>query len=272
MPELPEVETIKRDLEKAIIDKEILDVVVRRKNIVKEPALADFVKALRHSRCRNVLRRGKLLVLELFTREKKTRYLTIHLRMSGQVVYGKDDPASRVSFQLSDASYLCYNDQRALGELRVVDDWRALKVVRSMGPEPLDKEFTFEEFRKRLGRKTGKIKALLLDQRFIAGIGNIYAAEALFLSGINPEKKACSLDGNESKRLFDNIRKVLLKAIKCRGSSFNTYRDGLGQKGSFSRHFLVYGRKGAACFNCKSPIRRIVLGGRGTYFCGKCQK
>jgi len=272
MPELPEVETIKRDLEPALRNKTITGITVRRGAVVKEPGIAQFKRMLLNSRCREIFRRGKLLVIELVTARHQTRFLTVHLRMTGQLIVGPDNPGSRVSFHLSDGMVLSYNDQRALGELRVVKDWRLLNVVRGMGPEPLSAGFTAEMFARELRGRSTKIKPLLLDQTFIAGIGNIYAAEALFLSKIAPQRKANTLSQDEAARLFRNIRTVLKKAIKCRGSSFSNYRDGRGQKGTFSRHFLVYGRKGEPCYCCKAPVQRIALGGRGTYFCGKCQK
>ena len=272
MPELPEVETIKRDLEPAISNKKIIDVTVRRSTLVKEPGLREFKRLVLDACCLGIMRRGKLLVIELSTARHQRVFLTVHLKMSGQLISGPADPKSRVSFHLSDGTFLSYNDQRALGELRVVKDWRTLNVVRTMGPEPLSKDFTVKTFTRGLERRTTKIKPLLLEQSFIAGIGNIYAAEALFLAGISPLRKANTLSRDEARRLFDNIRVVLKKAIRCRGSSFSNYRDGRGQKGTFSRHFLVYGRKGAACLRCETPVQKINLGGRGTYFCAKCQK
>ncbi|MDD5747215.1 MAG: bifunctional DNA-formamidopyrimidine glycosylase/DNA-(apurinic or apyrimidinic site) lyase [Candidatus Omnitrophica bacterium] len=272
MPELPEVETIKRDLDPLIRGKTITAVTVSRSTVIKEPGVRQFKRLLLNARCRRIFRRGKLLVVELDSAAGRELFLTVHLKMTGQLVIGPADPKSRVSFHLSDGMVLSYNDQRALGELRVVKDWRLLNVVRGMGPEPLSAGFTAEMFARELHGRSTKIKPLLLDQTFIAGIGNIYAAEALFLSKIAPQRKANTLSQSESKRLFKNIRSILEKAIQCRGSSFNNYRDGLGKKGTFTRHFTVYSRKGEPCVCCKEPIRKMTLGGRGTYFCAQCQK
>jgi formamidopyrimidine-DNA glycosylase len=208
----------------------------------------------------------------LETVDKKTLYLTVHLRMTGQLVFGDLDKKARVSFKLSNGAYLCYNDQRTLGELRLVEDWTKLSLAAKMGPEPLSAEFKLSVFQNKLLTRATKIKPLLLDQHFIAGIGNIYAAEALFLAKIMPDRKASSLKPDEVKLLFKHIKQVLTKAIKCRGSSFSDYRDGHGQLGTFSEHFYVYGRKAQPCLVCNHKIQRIALAGRGTFFCGKCQK
>ncbi len=272
MPELPEVETIKRDLEEVIINQTIIKVDVNRVSVVKQPEINKFKSGLKSAKIKQVIRRGKLLVIKTQTKDKKTLYLTVHLRMTGQLVYGELDKKARVSFKLSNGNYLCYNDQRTLGELRLVPDWKQLSVVTKMGPEPLSSEFKLKLFAKLLAKRSAKIKPLLLDQHFIAGIGNIYAAEALFLSKIMPDRLACSLKPSEVKLLFKNIIQILTKAIKCRGSSFSDYRDGHGQLGTFSQHFNVYGRKSQPCLVCKNKIQRIALGGRGTFFCSKCQK
>lgn len=272
MPELPEVETIKRDLEEVIIDQTIVKVDVFRPSVVKQPEINKFKSGLKNAQIKQVIRRGKLLVIEIQTKDNKALYLTVHLRMTGQMVYGALDKKARVSFKLSNGDFLCYNDQRTLGELRLVKDWKQLSVIAQMGPEPLSPEFKLNVFSEQLSKRSTKIKPLLLDQHFIAGIGNIYAAEALFLSKIMPDRTARSLKPGEVKALFKNIKQVLTKAIKCRGSSFSDYRDGHGQLGTFSQHFYVYGRKSQPCLVCKNKIQRIALGGRGTFFCSKCQK
>ncbi len=271
MPELPEVETIRLDLKQAVTGKKITDVEVRRDRVVKYPDLKKFRIRLKSAVCRDVIRRGKLLVMELETAKKKPLYLAVHLRMSGQLVYGAKTDNFRVAFKLSNGCYLSYNDQRLLGELRLVDNWHDLPIVRNMGPEPLDKKFKFSDFRERLRAKKTKIKPLLLDQTFIAGIGNIYAAEALFLSGIDPSRPADKLKEREAEKLFRSIQKILKSAIRHRGTSFDKYRDGRGQKGSYVKKLYVYGRHKEKCFCCNGEIKRIVLGGRGTFFCPNCQ-
>jgi formamidopyrimidine-DNA glycosylase len=272
MPELPEVETIKCDLEQVVINKTIIEVIIRRKSVIKQPSVDRFKQIITGSKIIEIIRRGKLLVFKIEDKNKQIVYLAVHLRMTGQLVYGTSDPKTRVVFKLSNRQNLCYNDQRCLGELRLVEDWTKLNVVLNMGPEPLGPDFESDSFYKKLKKRTTKIKPLLLDQHFIAGIGNIYACEALFLSKINPNRRACDLKKTEILALHKNIKQVLAKAIHCRGSSFSNYRDGHGQKGTFSDNFYVYGRKGQDCLICKNKIQRITIGGRGTFYCSKCQR
>ncbi|MBU0634746.1 MAG: bifunctional DNA-formamidopyrimidine glycosylase/DNA-(apurinic or apyrimidinic site) lyase [Candidatus Omnitrophica bacterium] len=259
-------------MEKAINNKNIVEVCVFKPKIIKEPDIAKFKRILTGARFLKVARRGKLLILKIQARNKQVLFLTIHLRMSGQLVFGAKSPSSRLCFKLSDKKYLSYNDQRLLGEVRLVHDWRKLKLICAMGPEPLDKTFTREKFQKRIAERTGKVKAVLLDQKFIAGLGNIYAAEVLFHSRINPMRQINTLDNSEIGGLFRNIKKILNNAIICRGTSFSDYRDGKGNRGDFFKKLSVYGRAGQACRRCKNEIERIKLGGRGTYFCGRCQR
>ena len=190
--------------------------------------------------------------------------------MTGQLVYPGDGKQSRVSFKLSNGKLLDFNDRRLLGELRLLDDWRNLKFIKELGPELYD--LTKQDFSKMLSQKKTKIKSLLMDQRFVSGVGNIYAAEALFKAKISPFRPALSLSDKEKKTLFLNIRKTLDEAIKYKGSSVDQYVTVSGEKGDYASHHKVYDREGKPCLVCKSPIKRISLGGRGTYFCGRCQK
>lgn len=266
MPELPEVETIKRELEKTVLGKAITAVIINNPKVIKQPKPADFVKGLKGARIKKILRKGKLLIFEL----SSGKSLAIHLRMTGQLVYPGNAKKSRVSFKLSDGKTLDFNDSRLLGELRLLDDWRDLKFVAQLGPEPFD--LTGEQFKQMLtGRKT-KIKVLLMDQTIISGIGNLYAAEALFRAKINPLRPAASLSEKEKELLFTQIKDTLTEAIKHRGSSVDQYVQLNGSSGDYVKYHKVYDRKGKPCFICKTPIKRIALSGRGTYFCPKCQK
>lgn len=266
MPELPEVETIKRQLEKVILGKKITDIIVNSPKVVKQPSLALFKKGLKAVKIAKILRKGKVLILEL----SSGKSLVIHLRMTGQLVYPGNAKQSRISFKLSQNKFLDYNDRRILGELRLLDDWRKLKFIRELGPEPFD--LTAGEFKKMLSQKKTKIKPLLMDQRFISGIGNLYAAEALFKSKINPLRRACDLSDREKENLFSAIKEILNAAIKHKGSSVDQYVTLTGEKGGYVPYHRVYDREGQPCYVCKAPIKRIALGGRGTYFCGRCQK
>jgi len=266
MPELPEVETIKRELEKAVLGKKIVDVIVNNSKVIREPKREDFVKRLKNTVIKNILRKGKLLIFELSSRKS----LTIHLKMTGQLIYPGDGTTSRVSFKLSDGKLLDFNDNRLFGELRLIDNWQNLKFIKELGPEPFG--LTGEKFKQMLANKKTKIKPLLMNQTFMSGVGNLYAAEALFRAKIHPERPALSLTEKEKEKLFQEIKSVLLEAIKYKGSSVDQYVQLSGKSGDYVKCHRVYGREGKPCFGCKGKVKRISLGGRGTYFCPICQK
>ncbi|MFA5092394.1 MAG: DNA-formamidopyrimidine glycosylase [Candidatus Omnitrophota bacterium] len=266
MPELPEVETIKQDLSKVIIGKKIIKVAINNPKVIREPAPLQFKKSLEGQTIRNVLRRAKLLILEL----SNGLFLTVHLKMTGQLVYPGGSEKSRLAFHLSDGSILDFNDHRLFGELRLVKDWKKLKFVQGLGPEPFD--LTSADFKAMLLKRKTKIKPLLLDQSFISGIGNIYAAEILFHARINPERVAQSLSSKETESLYKETKKVLTKAIQHGGSSVDDYVRVSGKNGDYARFHQVYGRDKQPCLVCHHPIKRFTQGGRGTYFCDKCQK
>lgn len=266
MPELPEVETLKRELGKAILGKKILEVIINNPKVIKEPKKEDFIKGLKNASIKNVLRKGKLLILEL----SSGKSLAIHLKLTGQLIYPGNSKQSRISFKLSDGESLDFRDQRLLGELRLLDDWRTLRFVKELGPEPFD--LTEEEFKEMLSKKKTKIKPLLMDQVFISGVGNLYAAEALFRAKIHPQRPSSSLSDKEKELLFKEIKETLLEAIKYKGSSVDQYLQLSGEPGDYIKYLKVYDREGKPCRVCKTPIKRIDLGGRGTYFCPKCQR
>lgn len=266
MPELPEVETIKRELEKAVLGKKITGVTVHNPKVIREPSADKFKKGLSGVTIKNILRKAKLLILEL----SNGKSLAIHLKMTGQLVYPGSGQAARVSFHLSDGKNLDFNDQRLFAELRLIDDWRKLKFIQGLGPEPFD--ITEEQFKGMLSAKKTKIKPLLMDQTFISGIGNLYAAEALFRARIYPERAANSLSDKEKMSLFKEIKDTLREAIEHRGSSVDQYVQLTGHPGGYAKYHKVYDREGKPCLVCKTPIKRIALAGRGTYFCPKCQK
>lgn len=266
MPELPEVEIIKRELERAALGKRIIEVKINNPKVIKVPKREAFLKGLKNTTIRDILRKGKLLILELSSGNS----LLIHLRLTGQLIYPGDAKQSRVSFKLSDNKWLDFNDRRLLGELRLVDDWTSLRFIKELGPELFD--LTVDKFKEMLGNRRTKIKPLLMEQTFISGIGNLYAAEALFRAKIHPERSASSLSDKEKEVLFKEANTVLSEAIKDKGSSMDQYVQLSGRPGDYARYHKVYGRAGEPCFVCKTPIKRIVLAGRGTYFCPKCQR
>ena len=279
MPELPEVETIKTDLQKTVGGKKIVRVWIHNPKVIRQPAPGAFKRALEGLSIKRIFRRGKLLILEL----SNGKFLTVHFKMTGQLVLHQSPPvpkklsitvqpakpSSRVTFYLSCGMILDFNDQRLFGELRLIDDWQKLKFIQSLGPEPLD--LTSANFQDMLAQRKTRIKPLLMDQSFIAGIGNIYASEILFRAKINPQRSAQSLSPEEQLVLYKEIQKVLKSAIKHGGSSVDDYVRVSGKNGDYARFHRVYGREGKPCFVCSSPVEKIAQGGRGTYFCARCQ-
>lgn len=266
MPELPEVETIKKELEGTILGNKITDVIVNNPRVIKEPKEKDFVKGLKNTVIKKILRRGKLLILEL----SSGRSLGVHLKMTGQLIYPGSGKGSRVSIKFANGKILDFMDRRLFGEMRLVDDWHNLKFIQNLGPESLGLKEA--EFKRMLCERKTKIKSLLMDQTFISGIGNLYAAEALFRAKIHPERRAASLTGKEKSLLFKEIKATLREAIKYKGSSIDQYLRVSGDPGGYVKFHKVYGRQGKPCLVCKTPIQRISQGGRGTYLCPKCQR
>lgn len=266
MPELPEVETIKRELEKAVLGKKILGIIINNPYVIKQPGKEEFAKGLKNAAIKNILRKGKLLIMEL----SNGKSLTMHLKMTGQLIYPGSGKNARVSFKLSDGRILDFNDRRLMGELRLLDDWRSLKFVEELGPEPFD--LTVNKFKEVLSSKKTKIKPLLMDQKFISGVGNLYAAESLFRAGIDPQRPASNLSDKEKGILFKEMKDTLNEAIHYKGSSVDQYVQLSGAPGDYAKYHKVYGRQGKPCLICKTPIKRTSLGGRGAYFCPKCQK
>jgi formamidopyrimidine-DNA glycosylase len=279
MPELPEVETIKNDLQKTVCGKKIVRVEIHNPKVIRQPAAAAFKRSVEGLRIKRILRRGKLLILEL----SDAKFLTVHFKMTGQLVLRRPPSvkkkltavalsgksSSRVTFYLSSGMILDFNDQRLFGELRLIDDWHKLKFIRKLGPEPFD--LTLADFKDMLAKRKTRIKPLLMDQEFIAGIGNIYASEILFRAKINPERPVRDLTPQEQIVLYREMLKVLKSAIKHGGSSVDDYVRVSGKNGDYARFHRVYGRKGKPCFVCSNVIKRITQGGRGTFFCPRCQ-
>ncbi len=266
MPELPEVEIIKRGLEKFVLNKRISRVEVLSPRVIKEPAVKVFISGLEGRVITEILRKAKLLVLKI----DNSWYLIIHLRISGWLGYGSPDKKARVRFIFSEGGCLNYMDNRLLGELRLRPEFESLPFLQKLGPEPFD--LSIEEFKQILKTKKVKIKALIMDQGVISGIGNIYATEALFRAGISPLRPAQSLTGREAAKLYKSIIALLKEGIKYRGASVDTYRDLQGNKGGMDKRLKVYGRQGLGCFVCGTILKKITLAGRGTVFCPKCQK
>ncbi len=270
MPELPEVETIVRGLRRAIVGKTIARARVTMKKIAVAPAGVSFEQAVRGRRICGVDRRGKYAVIGLHSGEA----LVVSLRMTGRLVAleakGRDYPYVHVVLTFSDGTELAFADVRQFGRMRLVRPGEAWD--RALGVEPLSGDFTPEGFIAMLSGRTTPIKAFLLDQRRIAGIGNIYACEALWQAGIRPGRPAGTLTKPAIRRLHHALVDVLQRAIDMRGSSVDDYVDADGLKGGFQNALSVYGRTGAPCSRCRSEIVRTVIAQRGTWWCRKCQK
>jgi len=297
MPELPEVETIKNDLKPRVTDKKIVAVEVRSEKIVRSSVRA-FKLALAGKKIIDISRRGKLLIFKVIGGQ----FLLIHLKMTGQLIYcgpdglvagghinseaeeeqfssGKPDDFcrpnkyTRVIFRFSDNSQLFFNDLRCFGYLWIIDEKKLTQVLAGFGPEPLAREFSLSYFSEILASRQKSIKAVLLDQKLIAGIGNIYADESLFAAGIRPMRPANTLTAAEEKKLFSAIKNIIKKAIKYRGTTFSNYVDGRGQAGGFRRLLKVYRREGQKCLRCRDGIiKKTTVAGRGTRYCPVCQR
>lgn len=265
MPELPEVETIRRELEETVLGKKIIGVKIRQPAVIRSPSPEKFKAGLLGASFKRALRKAKVLILEL----SNHKALVIHLKMTGQLVYPGQGKTSRVTFRLSDGKLLDFYDQRLFAEMKLLDDWQALPFIKKLGPEPF--ELTAGEFKDILSAKKTKIKPLLMDQAVLSGIGNLYAAEILFRAKIHPARPAKSLLDKEKETLFVRMQETLREAIRHKGSSVDEYVQLTGEPGGYAAYHKVYGRQGKPCFSCKTPIQRITLGGRGTYFCPRCQ-
>ncbi len=267
MPELPEVETIKRDLKRLVLSKAIRGVTVSDPRVIARPAVSGFIRALKNRTVLSVRRRAKALVMCLHD----GLFLVIQPKMTGQLIYGEMAGDAKVVFALSDGQYLNYHDRRVLGRLSVLRNLEQSTYLSSVGPDPLDRRVNDTDFFERLHSRKRPIKALLMDQTFLGGIGNIYASEILFRAGIHPLKPSSRLSLPEAKRLVRIMREVLKEAIRFRGTSMSTYRDVLNRKGRFLARIRVYGRQGQPCFGCRLPIERTMISGRSTFYCGRCQ-
>ena len=286
MPELPEVQTIINDLNKVILNKKIKKVDILLSKIVKG-ANSGFISALKNNSFQNISRRGKYIIISL----NSNRFLVIHLRMTGQIIYqqgntliagGHSDkknnfnlPNKQTHFILhfTDQSQLFYNDQRQFGFLEITNQKGLDKIENKLGVEPLSKDFTLSYFKNLLKNKKRNIKAFLLDQKYIAGLGNIYVDESLFLAHILPNRLTNSLKEKEIRDLHQAIKKVLKQAIKYRGTTFNNYKDAHGRQGNFIKRLKVYGQENRECSSCrKGIIKKIRVASRGTRYCSNCQK
>lgn len=288
MPELPEVETIRLGLQKYIVGHKITNIEIKLKRV-----FTGSPKDIIGSKIIKVERYGKGLVINLDNEYS----IAIHIKMTGQLIFNDlafiknrnvhlskekvgqiPNKYTHVIFTLDKDATLYYNDIRQFGWIKVLKtvEVKSLPFFKELGPEPIpssgQKPLTLGQFEVILSKSSLAIKPLIMDQKKIGGIGNIYANDGLFVAGIDPRRRAKSLSKAEVGKLFKSILEVLNKGLKYGGASEMTYVNALGEDGEYQNHFLTYGRKDLPCLTCKTMIKRIVVGGRGTFYCPNCQK
>jgi len=279
MPELPEVETIRRDLHRKVKDKEIKFVTVNTPKIVKEPPISEFCTQIEGKVFKNINRRGKYLVIELDSGKK----LVIHLGMTGLLIYPFNEDSKKIInvkhnhlvFTFIDGTKLIFNDVRKFGKIYLVSNLNQIEGMAKLGLDPLDDCFKEEIFVQILNKKKkSKIKSFLMNQEFITGLGNIYVNEVLYRANIHPLRKISSLHKEEIGNLYQQIKLVLNKAIKSGGSTVadEAYLNTDGEKGKFAEKLQVYARKGEPCLKCGHSIDVVKIEGRSSFICPQCQK
>ena len=272
MPELPEVETVRRGLEKLIIGKKISSVEIRYPKMIKTD-LNQFQKELPGQVVKSMGRRGKYLLFYL-----TDKVLISHLRMEGKYFYYPDQVPERkhahVLIHFEDGGTLVYEDVRKFGtmELLAPELLEAYFLSKKLGPEPTEQDFDLEIFRGALKKSKKPIKSHLLDQTLVAGLGNIYVDEVLWRAKVHPSRTSNSLSAQEARKVHDQTMEVLGQAVEKGGSTIRTYTNAFGEDGTMQEFHQVYDKTGEACSRCGSIIEKIQLGGRGTHFCPKCQR
>lgn len=277
MPELPEVESLRRILVRSAVGRKILNVKIGEKRL-RQRVAADLATRIAGRRIVKLSRRAKYLIVELDGDD----VMLVHLGMSGSLTHRKDgfraddfDPRhDHIEFILDDGSRLVYNDPRRFGMVSLVDrgGLASTAELKGLGPEPLSREFNADYLAARARGRTAAIKNLIMDQRIVAGIGNIYASEILFRAGVRPTRKAGRVTRSEIEKIVAATPAILRAAIGSNGTTFRSYRDSRGRPGRFAERLRVYGREDEPCRTCSMPIRNVVVGQRASFFCPKCQR
>lgn len=272
MPELPEVETVRRGLAAQITGRTFIGIsFLEWPRTIEAPTPEELTRRIAGRRVVDVQRRAKFLLVVLDNDEA----LTIHLRMTGQVTIAPHDMPrdrfERVALAFADGDELRFSDIRRFGRIALYDRDALAARFRALGPEPLGDDWARDDFAAALARRRTRLKPLLLDQGFLAGLGNIYVDESLFRAGLHPLTPAAEVTPAGAGRLHATIREVLGEAIASGGTTFSNYRDAFGNEGDYYERRRVYGRTDEPCPTCGTAITRIVVGGRGTHFCPHCQ-
>lgn len=274
MPELPEVETVKEALKQTVKGRQIKDIEIRYEPMIKNMTANEFKKALINQTIQDISRRGKYLVLHFDDYQ-----LLSHLRMEGKYFYVEDhfelNPHVHVIFTLDNGSRLLYQDTRKFGTYHLYDrdtDLETTAPFQVLGLEPFSKGFTSSYVKQKIQNKKKPIKSLLLDQTVVCGLGNIYVDEVLYRCRLHPLTPSSQLSDKEIENVVKYTQEVLARAIELGGTTIRTFSSSHGVSGTFQNELLVHQRKGEQCFECQTPIEKIKVGGRGTYFCPTCQK
>ncbi|MCH7541577.1 bifunctional DNA-formamidopyrimidine glycosylase/DNA-(apurinic or apyrimidinic site) lyase [Patescibacteria group bacterium] len=273
MPELPEVETIRRDLNKELKGRKILKLKFYDWGKMLKPSPEVIAKAIEGKKIHDFGRRAKLLLMHLDDHEAT---IAIHLKMTGQLFIRKQTDApdrfTHVILELDKGEELRFNDLRKFGFIKLIESKKELeKLLSEFGPEPFTPEFTLEEFKKIVTKSSRVIKTVIMDQQKISGVGNIYADEALWKAKIHPTKLANKLNNKQLKALYEAILFVIKQGIEDRGTSVDQYYDIHAQKGKHEQNLKVYRQNGKPCPRCKIIVKKIKVGGRGTHYCPVCQ-
>jgi formamidopyrimidine-DNA glycosylase len=277
MPELPEVESLRRILARSARGRTFVAAKVNEPRL-RRVVTADFANAIANRTIERVGRRAKYLILEL----SGGAVMLVHLGMSGSLTHrhpgfdaGPFDPRhDHIEFTLDDGSLLVFNDPRRFGLMKLVprDELDSIAELKGLGPEPLGDGFAADYFWRATRGRTASIKNLLMDQRIVAGVGNIYASEILFRAAVRPTRRAGRVTRKEVDLIVAATRDILHEAIGSRGTTFRSYRDSRGQPGRFAERLKVYGREAKPCLICATPIRAIVVGQRSSFYCPRCQR
>lgn len=271
MPELPEVETVRISLARVLPGQIIQEAFLSYPPLISFPSPEVFLEQVLGRELGQVHRRGKFLLLSL-----GEQIMALHLRMTGSLLMtAKGSPVEKhthLRLILKGGGEMHYVDPRKFGRILLLPAWEDIGIRKNLGPEPLSPHFSFSSFRERIGNRRGRIKSLLLNQSFLAGIGNIYGDEILFAAGIHPGRKANTCRDEELERLYHSIQRVLQEGIAHQGTTISNFRDGVGQGGVHQQYLRVYGRQGQECSVCGQVLVKEKIGGRSSVFCPVCQR